>query len=120
MHTQGEQTRQFIENKWWARQDLNLGPTDYESAALTAELRALREATLDFIMIWNNCEAAISGDGTARALGYNRAHGNALRSLQCANDLQPGGKLLVHRASTRSDADGGWWLSVPRLSFKRS
>jgi hypothetical protein len=25
---------------WWARQDLNLGPTDYESAALTAELRA--------------------------------------------------------------------------------
>src|SRR4029077_15409949 len=26
---------------WWARQDLNLGPTDYESAALTAELRAL-------------------------------------------------------------------------------
>ena len=27
--------------RWWARQDLNLGPTDYESAALTAELRAL-------------------------------------------------------------------------------
>jgi hypothetical protein len=27
--------------KWWARQDLNLGPTDYESAALTAELQAL-------------------------------------------------------------------------------
>jgi hypothetical protein len=27
----------------WARQDSNLGPTDYESAALTAELRALRE-----------------------------------------------------------------------------
>jgi hypothetical protein len=26
----------------WARQDSNLGPTDYESAALTAELRALR------------------------------------------------------------------------------
>ena len=25
---------------WWARQDSNLGPTDYEPAALTAELRA--------------------------------------------------------------------------------
>src|SRR5437879_11510673 len=25
---------------WWALQDLNLGPTDYESAALTSELRA--------------------------------------------------------------------------------
>src|SRR6266581_7218001 len=24
---------------WWPLQDLNLGPTDYESAALTAELR---------------------------------------------------------------------------------
>ena len=46
---------------------------DYESAALTAELRALREATLDFIMIWNNCEAAISEDRAPEALGYNRA-----------------------------------------------
>src|SRR5436189_432932 len=32
---------------WWALQDLNLGPTDYESAALTAELRA--RATLSNI-----------------------------------------------------------------------
>ena len=28
-------------NKWWALQDSNLQPTDYESAALTIELRAL-------------------------------------------------------------------------------
>src|SRR5271156_4341651 len=27
-------------NSWWARKDLNLGPMDYESTALTAELRA--------------------------------------------------------------------------------
>ena len=25
---------------WWARSDLNRGPSDYESPALTAELRA--------------------------------------------------------------------------------
>jgi hypothetical protein len=31
--------------EWWARQDLNLGPTDYESAALTAELQARTFAT---------------------------------------------------------------------------
>src|SRR2546425_4245718 len=31
---------------WWALQDLNLGPTDYESAALTAELRARATAIL--------------------------------------------------------------------------
>jgi hypothetical protein len=30
---------------WWALQDLNLGPTDYESDALTAELRAPDNAT---------------------------------------------------------------------------
>ena len=28
------------ERAWWALQDLNLGPMDYESTALTAELRA--------------------------------------------------------------------------------
>ncbi len=31
---------------WWARKDLNLGPTDYESDALTAELRAPAEQHL--------------------------------------------------------------------------
>ena len=30
----------FPKGIWWARQDLNLGPMDYESTALTAELRA--------------------------------------------------------------------------------
>jgi len=57
-------------------------------------------------MIWNKCAAAISDDGTARALGYIREHLNALHSLQCANDLQSKGKLLVRRTPTRSDADG--------------
>ncbi len=28
------------QGNWWARLDSNQGPTDYESAALTAELRA--------------------------------------------------------------------------------
>ncbi len=29
-----------MENEIWARQDSNLGPRDYESPALTAELQA--------------------------------------------------------------------------------
>lgn len=34
--------KQFANSQdWWARQGLNLRPTDYESVALTAELRAL-------------------------------------------------------------------------------
>ncbi len=33
--------RAVLESSWWARKDLNLEPTDYESAALTVELRAL-------------------------------------------------------------------------------
>lgn len=32
---------------WWALQDLNLRPTDYESAALTTELRALAGVAFD-------------------------------------------------------------------------
>ena len=34
-----------VEAEWWALQDSNLQPTDYESAALTIELRARPEAT---------------------------------------------------------------------------
>src|SRR5579864_7731017 len=34
------QVSRSCELNWWARQDLNLGPMDYESTALTAELRA--------------------------------------------------------------------------------
>ena len=30
-----------LNKSWWARRDLNPGPRDYESPALTAELRAL-------------------------------------------------------------------------------
>jgi hypothetical protein len=35
---------------WWALQDLNLGPTDYESAALTAELRARLQLLEDILL----------------------------------------------------------------------
>ena len=35
----------LIGGVWWARKDLNLGPMDYESTALTAELRALQQLT---------------------------------------------------------------------------
>src|SRR5512146_3187701 len=36
----------FVSYGRWALQDLNLGPTDYESAALTTELRALIAAKI--------------------------------------------------------------------------
>gem|GEM_PF-6740313 len=34
-----------MRNQWWAHQDSNLEPTDYESAALTVELWARYAAT---------------------------------------------------------------------------
>ena len=47
---------------WWARQDLNLGPTDYESAALTAELQARSgECSTEFNI----------GTGRRRLFGYD-------------------------------------------------
>jgi hypothetical protein len=33
-------TQEILENKWWARQDSNLEPRDYESPALTVVLQA--------------------------------------------------------------------------------
>ena len=39
-------------DSWWAHQDSNLGPTDYESAALTAELWALNTLRTLFAEVW--------------------------------------------------------------------
>ena len=36
----GQLRNEYPGKNWWARKDLNLGPMDYESTALTAELRA--------------------------------------------------------------------------------
>ncbi len=43
---------------WWARQDSNLEPRDYESPALTIELQALEDAA--------RCVAAMHGSGSVR------------------------------------------------------
>ena len=43
------------QSSWWARQDLNLGPMDYESTALTAELRAPTSES-STIAIQDGCE----------------------------------------------------------------
>ena len=50
---------------WWARQDLNLGPTDYESAALTAELRAPRVKIVSvYAAFWTFSRESLSCLGT--------------------------------------------------------
>ncbi len=56
-------------------------------------------------MIWDNCEAAISEDRAPQALGYNRAHENSLRALQCGNDLQPKGEMLENVETPASCLD---------------
>ncbi len=56
---------------WWARQDLNLGPTDYESAALTAELRAPRRVTSNLIYICDQCGDLRQGE-PAKVLSPDR------------------------------------------------
>lgn len=42
-----EEGADWFEEGWWARRDSNPGPRDYESPALTAELRARPSATAD-------------------------------------------------------------------------
>ena len=49
---------------WWARKDLNLGPMDYESTALTAELRALCQRNIDILL------HLVNGAGNSRSRSY--------------------------------------------------
>ena len=60
-----------IENEIWARQDSNLGPRDYESPALTAELQARFNQELKHSkQLVTNPESI---QGSPRSLALNRA-----------------------------------------------
>ena len=48
---------------WWARQGSNLGPTDYESSALTAELRARRDCCA--VELWRSLHTRTYTRGSA-------------------------------------------------------
>ena len=41
-----------LQSEGWARQDSNLGPRDYESPALTAELQARGIPTINHANLW--------------------------------------------------------------------
>jgi hypothetical protein len=45
---------------WWARQDLNLGPMDYESTALTAELRARWRDCANILQYLTDCDRELN------------------------------------------------------------
>src|SRR5437870_7839182 len=93
---------------WWARQDLNLGPTDYESAALTAELRA------PFLHHPTPKELADIGEGWLKEFKSRRLLGRLCRSLRgtkCLNTI-PGG----HRRCSLTVAHAWWrpwWSGLP-------
>ena len=53
--------------KWWAQQDLNLRPSDYESPALTTELWALdKENRTLKTVTWQGWLVRQDGAGSAR------------------------------------------------------
>ena len=58
---------------WWALKDLNLRPTDYESAALTAELRALVHAIRALFIVVHVAWRRLRGrSGAGRAPGFGK------------------------------------------------
>jgi hypothetical protein len=69
-----------MESKWWARQDLNLEPADYEPDALTVELRA--PMLLYRILYLASCR--VSSDPLPPCLGF----GESRTPAQC---LRPHG-----------------------------
>jgi hypothetical protein len=74
---------------WWARQDLNLGPTDYESAALTAELRArfaliiLQRKELERMRNFASARVDCLGASSAVNWHYRRDPGEKRYSAAC-------------------------------------
>jgi hypothetical protein len=70
---------------WWARQDLNLGPTDYESAALTAELQArtFRHITLKKVNAHAGPAEQRSGSSAAVVGKVRQAAGHVLYEKCC-------------------------------------
>src|SRR3981081_703390 len=67
---------------WWARKDLNLGPMDYESTALTAELRALCQRNIDILL------HLVNGAGVSRSRSYRSS---ASSGVSCSFLRAPAG-----------------------------
>ena len=86
---------------WWALKDLNLRPTDYESAALTAELRARFGCNfLNYRDLWKFHQFSAQGRRDAGAsFGVSCTPGFinlASRSIQFGNR---GGSVLRRKVS---------------------
>jgi hypothetical protein len=80
-----------VVTNWWARKDLNLGPMDYESTALTAELRArsylrlitangLNNITRNFLLGTFMFGAVLVAVGLARRVTGGKTDGATSRS----------------------------------------
>jgi hypothetical protein len=86
---------------WWALKDLNLRPTDYESAALTAELRALgKDCTIEIC-------GQLSTNVTRTPRGFRAGHSrrNALS-----------GKRMLRAKMRRSRTGGACESKTPPQS----
>src|SRR5271155_1394246 len=64
---------------WWARKDLNLGPMDYESTALTAELRARSHGEYRFPVEYSG-EHSTALNSAVAASGGSQQQSEALGS----------------------------------------
>src|SRR3989442_1028793 len=103
-----------LQRGWWARQDSNLGPTDYESAALTAELRA------PFLHHPTPKELADIGEYWLKEFKSRRLLGQLCRSrrgTKCSNMI-PGG----HTRCSLTVAHAWWrpWVVYRYDRFARS
>src|SRR5215469_10338508 len=78
--------------RWWALQDLNLGPMDYESTALTAELRArhFQFNILPSPLLWKSSDCV-------SIVGFISESGrDILRAASCKSD----GATIAYRSNT--------------------
>src|ERR1017187_6925162 len=78
---------------WWTRPDLNREPTDYESAALTIELRVLESHRSTRSLIHQACESEPKAQSNKRSPRHDSRHGapEAFSSIRTSpvNPQQP-------------------------------
>ena len=103
------------QENWWARQDSNLEPRDYESPALTIELQAREGAT--------RCVAAMHGSGSMRHApsGWRCHAGRDVRGLPMhfrTYERLRGDLLRLGRATSRADTARCSCVDLPCLLQK--
>ena len=88
--------------RWWAHSDLNRGPSDYESPALTAELWA----RLNHGQLWPDGCGSLCGHLTRPQAQFAHEAGSVARTIRLPRDLGAPASIASFRVARRECLSG--------------